>query len=159
MSTAADDPHEFEYAGFWIRVWASLIDTVLILFVTTPLLGVFYGWNYSFDAEFSGGFRPIEFAVTWLLPALAVIVFWRYRSATPGKMAIAAKIVDARTGEAPSTGQLIGRYLSYYISAMPFCLGFIWVAFDRRKQGWHDKLAHTVVIRSKRRGSEPVRFE
>jgi len=151
------DPNEYEYAGFWIRVWASLIDTVLVLLVTTPLLGMLYGWNYSFDSE-TTPFRPTEFAVTWLLPAIAVIVFWRYRSATPGKMIIGAKIVDARTGEAPSTGRLIVRYLGYYLSAFPFCLGFLWVAFDRRKQGWHDKLANTVVIRSKRHGAEPVRF-
>ena len=151
------DPNQYEYAGFWIRVWASLIDTVLVLLVTTPLLGMLYGWNYSFDSE-TTPFRPVEFAVTWLLPAIAVIVFWRYRSATPGKMIIGAKIVDARTGEAPSTGRLIVRYLGYYLSAFPFCLGFLWVAFDRRKQGWHDKLANTVVIRSKRHGAEPVRF-
>ena len=151
------DPNEYEYAGFWIRVWASLIDTVLVLLVTTPLLGMLYGWNYSFDSE-TTPFRPTEFAVTWVLPAIAVIVFWRYRSATPGKMIIGAKIVDARTGEAPSTGRLIVRYLGYYLSAFPFCLGFLWVAFDRRKQGWHDKLANTVVIRSKRHGAEPVRF-
>lgn len=151
------DPNEYEYAGFWIRVWASLIDTVLVLLVTTPLLGMLYGWNYSFDSE-ATPFRPTEFAVTWLLPAIAVLVFWRYRSATPGKMIIGAKIVDARTGEAPSTGRLIVRYLGYYLSAFPFCLGFLWVAFDRRKQGWHDKLANTVVIRSKRHGAEPVRF-
>jgi uncharacterized RDD family membrane protein YckC len=38
-------------------------------------------------------------------------------------------------------------------------LGLIWVAFDPKKQGWHDKLAGTVVIRSKNRGPEPVKFE
>ena len=140
------DANEFEYAGFWIRVWAALIDTVLVVMVTTPLLGVLYGWDYVFSMSGAEGFRPIEFAVTWILPAVAVIVFWRYRSATPGKMVIAAKIVDATTGAAPSTGQLIGRYLGYYVSTIPFCLGLIWVGIDRRKQGWHDKIAGTVVV-------------
>lgn len=167
------DPNEFEYAGFWVRVWASLIDTVLIMLVITPVLGALYGWTYSFDtciatggcstysanSGIATGFRPTEFVVTWLLPAIAVIVFWRYRSATPGKMVISARIVDATTGEPPTTGQSIGRYLGYWVSAIPFCLGFLWVAFDRRKQGWHDKLANTVVIRSRHRGAEPVRFE
>jgi uncharacterized RDD family membrane protein YckC len=152
------DPDEYEYAGFWIRVWAALIDTVLIVAVTTPLLGALYGWDYSFDAQLGGSFQPTHFFVTWVLPAVAVLVFWRYRSATPGKMLIGARIVDATTGEAPSLGQLIGRYLGYYVSSIPFCLGLIWVGIDRRKQGWHDKLAHTVVIRSKRHGKEPVRF-
>ena len=103
-------------------------------------------------------FRPTEFLITWILPAIAVIVFWRYRSATPGKMVIGARIVDAKTGEPPSLAQLVGRYLAYFVSTTPFCLGLIWVGFDRRKQGWHDKLASTVVIRSKRHGKEPVRF-
>ncbi|MBI4998962.1 MAG: RDD family protein, partial [Rhodocyclales bacterium] len=35
-------------------------------------------------------------------------------------------------------------------------LGFVWVAFDRRKQGWHDKLAGSVVVRTKRKGGEPI---
>ncbi|HEX7438367.1 MAG TPA: RDD family protein [Caldimonas sp.] len=153
------DASEYEYAGFWIRVWAALIDTVLILFVTLPLLGALYGWDYAFESSVDGGtFRPTEFAITWLLPAIAVLVFWRYRSATPGKMVIGARIVDATTGEPPSTWQLIGRYLGYYVSSIPLCLGLIWVGFDRRKQGWHDKLANTVVIRSKRHGTEPVHF-
>ena len=84
--------------------------------------------------------------MTWVLPAVAVIVFWIYRSATPGKIILGIRIVDAQTGDKPSTGQLIGRYFAYYVSAIPLMLGFLWIAFDRRKQGWHDKLAGTVVI-------------
>jgi len=151
------DPSEFEYAGFWIRVWAALIDTFLVVLITTPILGALYGWEYGWHGN-DAPFRPTEFLITWVLPAIAVILFWRYRSATPGKMVIGAKIVDAKSGEAPSTAQLIGRYLAYFVSTAPFCLGLIWVGFDRRKQGWHDKLASTVVNRSKRHGKEPVRF-
>ena len=64
-------------------------------------------------------------------------------------MAISAKIVDATTLGKPSTGQLVIRYLGYYVSFIAFCLGFIWVGFDARKQGWHDKMAGTLVIRSR----------
>ena len=59
-------------------------------------------------------------------------------------------------GAKPSTGQLIGRYFGYYVSTIPLFLGFVWVAFDPRKQGWHDKLAGTVVVREKHRAPEPV---
>jgi uncharacterized RDD family membrane protein YckC len=149
------DPNEFEYAGFWIRVWAALIDTFFVLLITTPILGALYGWDYVYRSDGNAPFRPTEFLITWILPAIAVILFWRFRSATPGKMLIGAKIVDAKSGEAPSTAQLVGRYLAYFVSTAPFCLGLIWVGFDRRKQGWHDKLARTVVIRRK----HPVRFE
>ena len=93
-----------------------------------------------------------------VLVGFAVVLFWVYRQATPGKIAIGARIVDAETGDVPSTGQLVGRYLGYYVSIIPLMLGIIWVAFDPRKQGWHDKLAGTVVVRPKNRGPVPVKF-
>lgn len=68
------------------------------------------------------------------------------------------RVVDAETGKTLSVGQAVARYLCYIISMLPLCLGFIWVAFDRRKQGWHDKIAQTVVVRAKDRGPERVRF-
>ena len=73
----------------------------------------------------------------------------QYRQATPGKMAIGAKIVDAKTGGNASTGQLIGRYFAYYVSILPLMLGIIWVGIDPKKQGFHDKLAGTMVVRSR----------
>jgi uncharacterized RDD family membrane protein YckC len=84
------DPNEFEYAGFWIRVWAALIDTFLVLLITTPVLGALYGWDYGYQTNGSAPFRPTEFLISWVLPAVAVILFWRFRSATPGKMVIGA---------------------------------------------------------------------
>ena len=78
---------------------------------------------------------------------MAIILFWIYKSATPGKMVIDAIIVDADTLGPPSKFQLFVRYLGYYVSIFPFCLGLFWVAWDQRKQGFHDKLANTVVIR------------
>ena len=147
-----------EYAGFWVRVGASLIDTVLIVCVTFPLLVAIYGWSY-FDSStaFIAGFA--DFLLSWVAPAVAVVVFWLYKQATPGKMAVSARVVDAKTGNTLTVGQSIGRYLGYFVSAIPMGLGIIWVAFDPKKQGWHDKLAGTVVIRSKNRGPEPVKFE
>jgi uncharacterized RDD family membrane protein YckC len=87
-----------------------------------------------------------------------VLLFWIYRQATPGKIAIGARIVDAESGANPSARQLVGRYLGYYVSIVPLMLGIFWVAFDPRKQGWHDKLAGTVVVRPKHRGPVPVHF-
>jgi uncharacterized RDD family membrane protein YckC len=67
-------------------------------------------------------------------------------------------VVDAATGNPLTTGQAIGRYFGYFVSAIPFGLGLIWVAFDSKKQGWHDKMAGTVVVRSKQPGSVAVQF-
>lgn len=143
------DESEFEYVGFWARVGASIIDTILILLIAIPLMLAFHGEAYWTDTSFIKG--PVGFLVEWVLPSVAVIAFWLTKQATPGKMAVSAKIVDAETGNEPSTGQLIGRYLGYFVSMLPLFLGIVWVAFDRRKQGWHDKLAGTVVIRPKKR--------
>jgi uncharacterized RDD family membrane protein YckC len=70
------------------------------------------------------------------------------RSATPGKMWLSMTIVDADTLGPLTPKQAIVRYLGYYVSMFGMFLGFVWVAFDRRKQGWHDKMARTVVIRA-----------
>jgi uncharacterized RDD family membrane protein YckC len=152
------DNDEVEYAGFWIRLGASLIDSILVVMVTFPLLVAIYGWDYFNQERSSGMFAgPADFLISWVLPFVAVIWFWRARQATPGKMALHLHVVDAKSGQTLSTGQSVGRYFAYIVSMLPLCLGFLWVAFDRRKQGWHDKLASSVVVRSKNR-SEPVRF-
>jgi uncharacterized RDD family membrane protein YckC len=146
-----------EYAGFWVRTLASFIDTILIILITFPLLISIYGWAY-FDEGKDLIAGPADFLISWVLPAIAVIVFWMYKQATPGKMVISAKIVDATTGQPASTAQLVGRYLAYFVSMIPLFLGVLWIAFDKRKQGWHDKLAGTVVIKKVNTGPEPVRF-
>ena len=122
-----------------------------------PILTAFYGEAYWDGERMVEG--PMDFLLSWVLPMVAVIVFWVAKQATPGKMAISAKIVDAKTGAAPSTGQFIGRYLAYFLSGLPLGLGIFWVAFDGRKQGWHDKLAGTVVVRQRNRKPRPVTFD
>jgi uncharacterized RDD family membrane protein YckC len=138
---------QLEYVGFWARVVAIFIDAVLLMVIEFPLLLAFYGSAY-FTVD-SGVQGPVDFMLDFVFPTVATILFWFWKQATPGKMALSAKIVDAETGKEPSIGQYIGRYFAYIISAIPFCLGFIWVAFDSKKQGWHDKLAGTVVVRPK----------
>lgn len=151
------DQSELEYVGFWARTWAGVIDSILTMILVLPLVLIVVGPSYFADTRFvKGGFG---FLVEWILPAVAVLAFWIVRGATPGKMAVSARIVDAYSGHPAGAGQLVIRYLSYYLSALPLCLGFIWVAFDRKKQGWHDKVAGTVVVRPIKRGPEPVRFD
>lgn len=170
---------QLEYVGFWPRAWASVIDIVLSSLLLMPLIDHFFGSgglslaslgdlgdlndlsrlaSLASLASVSASRGPLDFFLSWVLPALVVLLFWIARQATPGKMAIRARIVDARTGEKPGLGQLLIRYLGYYVSIVPFCLGLLWVGFDARKQGWHDKLAGTVVVRRKGGATEPVRF-
>ena len=156
-----DTPETLEYVGFWLRVWASLIDTVLVAAITLPILGLVYGRRYFLAGSLVHG--PADFVISWLLPALAIMVLWHTKSATPGKMAIGAKVVDEHTGAAPSVGQCVIRYLGYFVSMLPLFLGMLWVGIDAKKQGWHDKLAGTVVVRrvghARDRTPVPVRFD
>jgi len=152
------DAPELEYVGFWLRFWAFIIDSVLVMVIVLPILHAYRGYSYwpgVWPDMYS--VSPTVELIQWVLPAVAVVIFWVTRQATPGKMAISATIVDAATGKRPTTGQFIGRYFAYYVSMLGFFLGFLWIAFDARKQGWHDKLAGTVVVRP-RRGASTVHF-
>lgn len=147
---------QLEYAGFWTRTGAALIDGILILLITVPLLISIYGWEYLETEDLVLG--PADFLISWVMPAFVTVLFWLYKNATPGKMAVTAQVVDAQTGESISVGQAMLRYLGYFIAMLPLGLGIFWVAFDSRKQGWHDKFAGTVVVKRTRTGPEPVRF-
>ena len=79
--------------------------------------------------------------------ALVVILFWVYRSATPGKMIFRMKIIDDKTGGKPTTKQWIIRYFGYFVCTLSLGLGFVWINFSKKCQGWHDMMAGTVVVR------------
>jgi len=136
------------YIGFWKRFGATIVDTILLFIITCPPLIWIYGWAY-FDYDQTGFLAgPADFVISWIIPFIIVLFFWMQKQATPGKMVIHAKIIDAKTGAKPTVKQWILRYIGYFISLIPLGLGYIWVAFDSRKQGWHDKIAGTVVVRS-----------
>jgi uncharacterized RDD family membrane protein YckC len=141
---------DLEYVGFWPRVGAGVIDTLLCLSITLPIIYVM---------ERSGQpSHPIVYIADWGIPFAFVMGFWLWRQATPGKMAISSRIVDSRTGLSPELWQWLVRYAAYFLSILPFGMGCIWVAFDERRRGWHDMLARTVVVRPKDRGVRPVGF-
>jgi uncharacterized RDD family membrane protein YckC len=144
-----------EYAGFWRRFGALIIDMVLMIPVIYLPLILIYGEEYWLGEAMILGFWDV--LLSYILPFVGTIWFWRRYRGTPGKMATKLEIVDAQTGNSISTGQALGRYFAYIISMVPFCAGFLWVGIDKRKQGWHDKLAGTLVLH--KNSQEPVRFE
>ena len=132
------------YMGFWPRVAASILDNILIIVVTLPLLYAIYGSSYFLSEDMLQG--PLDFFISYILPAVVILMFWQFKQATPGKMIFNGIIVDAETGGKPSFKQFFIRYIGYIPSALVFFLGFLWVIWDKKKQGWHDKMAGTVVI-------------
>ena len=92
-----NDP-ELEYVGFWLRVWAAVIDSILVSIILVPLVRLVYGDEYESLKLVQG---PADLLISLILPAIAIVIFWISRQATPGKMAISARIVDAKTGGKP----------------------------------------------------------
>lgn len=146
-SDVSRDSGEVNYSGFWIRVLAALIDTVWMLILILALGWMIYGAIYFQSGMAMQGYA--DMFINYVLPFILTIIFWNYWSATPGKMILGMKIVDARTLGKVSSGRLVVRYLGYYVSGLVLGLGLLWVAWDRRKQGWHDKMAGTLVIKQK----------
>lgn len=145
------------YAGFWRRVAASLIDSLLLVVVLIPLLLVATRLGLV-DTTPPDPANPAAGADLgpMLLQELALfallVFFWVRYGATPGKQFLDCRIVDLRTGTNPSAGRAILRYFGYIVDVLTLGLGFLWIVWDRRKQGFHDKIAGTVVIHSPERG-------
>lgn len=128
-----------EYAGFWLRLAAAIIDGIILLILSFILRFVILGfWFFWF---------PVFFVV----PLLYYWLFTGLRGQTLGKMAVGVKVVDDR-GSVPGLGIAALREIPGKIVSTPVIfLGFLWIIWDERKQGWHDKIAKTCVIRIKSR--------
>ena len=116
--------------GFWIRFLAMIVDGVIVSIITIvlslafPYVGILGGWVYH--TPFIG-----------------------LRGQTPGKMALGIKVINEQ-GEVPGLGYAALREIpGKIISGIVILLGFIWAAFDSRKQAWHDKIARTYVVRAR----------
>lgn len=170
------DDDTVKYAGFHDRMLANMIDFLILALLVLPLFAIFIPPHPQeinqllmdaqrglvSDAEFkdklaayfyTGGGKEkmlTDMLIQFGFVGVIFVLFWIYKSGTPGKMLIKLKIVDETTLEAPTKIQLIIRYLAYFVSFIPFCIGFAWVAFDGKKQGWHDKIAGTVVISTRK---------
>lgn len=147
-----------KYVGFWARTGASVIDSLLMMIIILPIVFFMLG---GLDEFMSGTDAPGigMMLVMYGVPIALILGFWIIKGTTPGKMAFKARIVDAKTGEHPSTMQFIGRYLGYIISTLVLYIGFFWVGWDKRKQGWHDKMAGTVVVAPSNDPDQQVSFE
>lgn len=128
---------DVQFAGFWRRSAAAAIDMMLWMLTISIILGPRYANNDFFSFESLAG------DTVFLVVA---VLLWVNFLGTPGKLLLDCQVVDAGTGRPVTYQQAVIRCLGYYVSALPFFLGFFWIIWDRRKQGFHDKLANTVVL-------------
>lgn len=134
-------------AGFGIRLGAHIID-VIIINVSSVVVGFGVGIVMAVS-----GIDARETGIQVVLNVLGFVIGMLYYAilessegqATVGKMAVGIKVTTT-DGNRLSIGNALGRYFAKLISALFCLLGFIWVAFDEKSQGWHDKIAGTYVV-------------
>lgn len=138
-------PH---YAGFGRRLVASLIDTLIFSLVLELLYLLFTGQSNVHLVATENGVQMVNEG--GLLDNLFFLVvtawLWVRYAGTPGKLLMGCHVLDAQTGQHITPIKAVIRYFSYFISALPLGLGFFWILWDKRKQGFHDKIAKTVVV-------------
>lgn len=137
----------YGHAGFWLRLLAWLIDSI-ILGVAYFLISIPFALGSAF------AFRdPFEFIVgPFLIWFMGIIINWLYYSimessskqGTLGKMILGIVVTDM-SGNRVSFGRATGRHFAKIISAIIFYIGFLMIAFTEKKQGLHDIIAETLV--------------
>ena len=127
-------PVAIRYGGFWIRVGAYLLDLILLVLVQLILYRVTMS---------DGQAQLVNFVFGWLYFAICESGL----GGSPGKLVLGLKVTDER-GDNISFLNATGRYFAKFISGILLCIGYLMIAFDGRKQGLHDKLAGTFVVKA-----------
>jgi uncharacterized RDD family membrane protein YckC len=139
---------EQNYAGFWIRVLSYFIDTI-ILGIGGGIVGMFVA-IYMIASGVEVSDEAMEFWFNLLGVIIALIYFPLFEAskfqATPGKLALNLKVIND-LGERISYGQAYGRYFAKILSGIILYIGFIMIAFTENKQGLHDLLASSYVVK------------
>jgi len=127
-----------EKAGWWTRFFAIFIDSVGLAIVTGILTSILYAG----DTTTSSGLQT-------LLGVVYFCYFWSSygKGQTVGMRALKIKVVKTDGSQLDLVGAFL-RYIGFVISCVALFIGVIWAAFDANKQGWHDKIANTYVVKA-----------
>jgi uncharacterized RDD family membrane protein YckC len=151
-----EPPRELpQYAGFWSRAAARVIDVAVILAVLNVVylldrLGAGAGlWAGIETGDAGVGFSAVNVlrgAFFLFFPAFYYVYLHGAYGQTFGKMALRIKVVN-EDGTPLDYRKSFLRWLGYFLCDLTFYIGYLWAAFDHRKQGLHDKLCSTLVVR------------
>ncbi|PID70418.1 hypothetical protein CSB37_01875 [bacterium DOLZORAL124_38_8] len=133
--------NQISYCGFWKRVAVSVIDD----FVSK--VGLFLLSLIALSVSMPTEETPLLVGSLFGLIVVVVnIVLYFSKGKTIGDYVMKTRLVDAKTLEKPSFGQLIGRFFAKIISAIPLGLGFMWAGWSKEKTAWHDSMSGTRYI-------------
>lgn len=143
-------PH---YGGFWIRVAASLVDTLLLFSASFPARFLTGSAITLLGMDSQMPVHEMLLLRRWVRIGVAIAMNWAYRAgmesspyqATLGKLAMRLKVTDLE-GNRLSLGRATWRFLSKMLSTLTLGIGYLMVGFDQRKQGLHDRIAETLVM-------------
>jgi uncharacterized RDD family membrane protein YckC len=151
----------YKFAGFWRRLVAFIIDSTMVTIIFAVLcviagLAFFFGAMSTNNSALLNdlvkpkGFSSVVFLILGFYVAINIAYFTYFHGTTgrtPGKMLLGLQVYCAN-GTEVSFGIAFLRAVGYLVSSLLLTipLGFIWAAFDKKKQSWHDKIAGTVVI-------------
>lgn len=136
------------YAGFWLRFAALMIDGIVIVVIIAILSMVFgIGMIDQTDSE-----EALFYIMSFygFIQILVILYFSLLESskwqATLGKRAVGILVTDERGGKI-SFGRALGRHFAKLLSSIILYIGFIMAGFTERKQALHDLIAGTLIIR------------
>ncbi len=134
----------YPLAGFWIRLGAFWMDGLIIL-----LLAMFFGslvYSTAPGRELFINMEKINLFLVLLFIFYHSLFLGRFRT-TPGKKLFGLAVIPLKPSARFGYSEAFLRTLAYFISEVFLGVGFLWIAFNKNKQGWHDKIARTSVIK------------
>lgn len=139
------------FAPHGARLLAYVVD-VIVLSVLATVLAIALSF---LTAAFAVAGADALAVLTGVLIAVAVFAlslgyfpwFWVKGGATPGMRMFGLRVVRDRDGGSLGWGEAILRLVGFWVSSFVFYLGFAWILFDKRRRGWHDLIAGTVMVK------------
>ena len=143
-------------AGFWIRTLAFLIDFAILIiiymfFLFAGCLAVCLALQNQDFYVYLSKVEALTLPCNLIITAITIGYFIYFHGSTGqtiGKMACKIKVVQ-ENGDPLNYSKSFLRWIGYVLSSIALYIGFFWIAFDKNKQGWHDKIANTFVIKLK----------
>ena len=138
------------YGGFWRRFWACMLDGIVLGFVSIFVYGIGIAIVRVISPEIEDPVKALlipQIAANTIIKAFYFIYFHGLTGQTVGKLALGLKVVK-RDGDTIGFARATVRYFGSIVSFLFLGMGFVWIAFDARRQGWHDKMAGSFVVRA-----------